>query len=74
MFADRMVRGPFAKWLHRHLVTPRGPDASVLTDDIEFELPLGIVGHVVGGPIARRQLERLFTYRHEVTQRTCEKP
>jgi ligand-binding SRPBCC domain-containing protein len=24
MFADRMVRGPFKVWLHRHTVTPRG--------------------------------------------------
>lgn len=74
MFADRMVRGPFTRWLHRHVVTPQGPEASVLTDDIEFELPLGIVGRLIGGPIARRQLERLFTYRHEVTRRECEKP
>jgi hypothetical protein len=29
MFADRMVRGPFARWLHRHVVTPRGPDRCV---------------------------------------------
>src|SRR5215472_6042622 len=35
MFADRMVKGPFASWLHRHIVTPRGPTESLLTDDIE---------------------------------------
>ena len=55
MFADQMVRGPFKQWLHRHVVTPQGPDTSVLADDIEFELPLGILGRIVGGPIAYRQ-------------------
>jgi ligand-binding SRPBCC domain-containing protein len=73
MFADRMVRGPFPTWLHRHVVTPEGPDASLLTDDVEYELPLGIVGRLVGGPIARRELERLFAYRHDVTRRECER-
>lgn len=72
MFADQMVRGPFKQWLHRHVVTPQGPDTSVLADDIEFELPLGILGRIVGGPIAYRQLERLFAYRHAVTRRACE--
>jgi hypothetical protein len=72
MFADRMVRGPFASWLHRHIVTPKGPDTALLTDDIEYELPLGALGRFAGGAFARRELERLFTFRHEVTRRACE--
>jgi len=40
LFADEMTRGPFASWVHKHLVTPRGPNESTLTDDIEYELPL----------------------------------
>ena len=74
MFADRMVRGPFASWLHKHVVTPRGPEESLLTDDIEYELPLGPVGRLFGGPIARAGLDRLFAFRHEVTRRECERP
>jgi ligand-binding SRPBCC domain-containing protein len=72
MFADRMNRGPFARWLHRHIVTPRGPRACTLTDDIEYELPLGALGRIFGGAFARRELERLFAYRHDVTRRACE--
>lgn len=74
MFADRMVRGPFRHWLHRHVVTPHGPDASLLTDDVDFELPLGLLGRLLGGPLVRWQLTRLFAYRHEVTRRECERP
>lgn len=71
MFADRMLEGPFAAWLHRHIVTPRGPSESVLRDEIDYELPLGALGRLFGGPFARRELERLFDYRHEVTRREC---
>ncbi len=72
MFADRMIEGPFSKWVHKHVVTPRGPSECVLTDDIEYELPLGAVGRVFGGRFARRSLERLFDYRHRVTRVACE--
>jgi len=50
---------------------PRGEDASALVDEVEYELPLGALGRLFGAPIARRQLERLFAYRHEVTRATC---
>lgn len=71
-FADRMIEGPFASWRHEHIVKPDGPDRCVLIDDIEFELPLGALGRWLGGPIARRMLDRMFEYRHDVTRRACE--
>lgn len=73
MFADRMVRGPFAQWLHKHVVTPRTANACTLADDIEYELPLGALGRTFGGAFARRELERLFEYRHRVTREACER-
>jgi len=72
MFADRMISGPFKTWVHRHVVTPQGKDASSLTDEIEYELPLGWLGALAGAAFARRELERLFEYRHAVTRRACE--
>lgn len=72
MFADRLLKGPFKKWLHRHIVTPRGDDECLLTDDIQYELPLGVLGQAFGGGFATKNLERLFEYRHEVTRKACE--
>jgi ligand-binding SRPBCC domain-containing protein len=72
MFADRMVRGPFSRWLHRHIVTPEGPNAARLKDAVEYELPLGPLGSFLGSKIARHQLERMFEYRHQVTRKMCE--
>lgn len=74
LFADRMVRGPFAYWLHRHIVEPRGKDACLLVDDVTYALPLGAVGTFVGGWFAERELQKLFAYRHEVTRVACEQP
>jgi len=71
-FVDEMVAGPFKRWVHRHVVTPEGDGRSRLTDDIEYELPLGAVGRLFGGAFARRNLERLFEYRHDVTRKACE--
>lgn len=71
MFADRMIRGPFRSWLHRHIVTPVDDDSCILSDEIDYELPFGALGRSLGGGIVRRQLERLFDYRHEVTREAC---
>ncbi len=73
MFADKMVRGPFREWLHRHIVTPIGDNRCRLTDDIEYELPLGPLGRVFGGPFVRHTLRKLFDYRHGVTREACER-
>jgi ligand-binding SRPBCC domain-containing protein len=72
MFADRMVKGPFASWTHRHVVEPDTDATCYLVDDIDYELPLGALGRIFGSGVARRELERLFAFRHEVTRAACE--
>jgi ligand-binding SRPBCC domain-containing protein len=69
MFVDRMNKGPFAQWIHTHTVTPISDSESKLTDSIEYELPLGALGRLAGGAFARRELEKLFAFRHEVTKK-----
>lgn len=72
VFEDVQLRGPFARWVHRHTVRAAGPSASTLTDEIEYELPLGLVGWGLAGWKVRRDLERMFEYRHRVTREACE--
>lgn len=72
MFKDRMVRGPFAKWEHTHLVEPRGAHECLLIDSIEYDLPFGGLGRACGGWLAKRELERLFAFRHRITRQRCE--
>ncbi len=66
-FRDRQLRGPFAEWTHTHRFLPDGPDASILEDDIEYRLPLGVLGQLVGGGLVRGKLAAMFAYRHAVT-------
>jgi len=61
------VEGPFRKWEHRHRFEEHGADQSLLSDSIDYELPLGFVGKAVGAEYVRRSLERTFTYRHQTT-------
>jgi hypothetical protein len=70
-FVDRMLRGPFAAWEHEHRIDPEGPDACRLIDTVDYALPLGALGRLFGGGFARRELERLFDYRHQVTRDGC---
>jgi hypothetical protein len=71
-FTDVQRRGPFRHWEHVHRMIPEGPDACVLEDAIEYELPLGTLGWLVGRPLVSRKLKRLFAYRHAVTRRAFE--
>ena len=72
-FRDVQLRGPFAHWEHVHRVEPvDGGRACVLTDEIKYRLPFGALGRIAGGAFARRELERLFDYRHAVTKADVE--
>jgi len=51
---------------------PDGHDACILEDVIEYELPFGAVGHVLGRPFVEWKLKRLFEFRHKVTRRALE--
>jgi uncharacterized protein len=67
MFRDVMVVSPFRRWEHTHLFIPDGENASWLEDRVEYVLPLGWLGKLLGGAYTKRRLERLFTWRHKVT-------
>ncbi len=66
-FRDVQTSGPFAQWVHTHRVEPDGPDACWLEDRVEYALPFGGLGALVGGGFTRRTLARMFRYRHRLT-------
>lgn len=66
-FCDEQVRGPFARFRHRHGTLAESRDGQVgtlVTDEIEYALPYGFVGRL-GSPLVRRQLEQSFAQRQE---------
>lgn len=73
MFQDTIVKGPFSKWIHTHTMEPDGEGGTWLIDHIEYELPMGPLGALFGGGFARKKLEKMFEFRHEVTRKECER-
>ncbi len=69
-FRDTQVAGPFSRWEHNHLMEPAGDgtETSMLTDRIEFAVPLGLLGGLVNRSI-EKDLQRVFSYRHKITAR-----
>ena len=66
-FIDEQVRGPFASFRHRHgsvAETREGVEGTLVTDAIEYALPVGIVGLFAGGSV-RNQVETAFAYRQK---------
>ncbi len=66
-FRDVQVSGPFRRWEHTHEFVPVTSSECLLRDEIECELPLGTLGRFLGRGL-KRDLERLFTYRHRTTR------
>ena len=62
-FVDVQSSGPYAEWVHRHRFTST-PDGGTLVEDlVRFRLPLSYVG-LLGVPLVKRQLRRIFAFRH----------
>ncbi len=68
MFCDVGLRGPFARWEHRHEFADTPDGGCLLRDRIEYALPGGAAGGAFGGSFMRRRLEAWFAYRHAVTR------
>jgi len=63
-FVDTQLRGPYAEWVHRHRFTPTPDGGTLVEDEVRFRLPLGRLG-TIAAPLVKRQLRRIFTYRHD---------
>lgn len=71
-FADKQISGPFAYWLHTHIVEPITQSECELIDRIEYELPLSPVSKTFLGGWTKDKLDRMFQFRHQVTKTESE--
>jgi ligand-binding SRPBCC domain-containing protein len=61
-FVDVQVRGPYARWEHRHrFLEERG--GTWVEDRVTYRLPLGPLGRVAHALLVRRQIAALWRYR-----------
>jgi ligand-binding SRPBCC domain-containing protein len=73
MFADEMLKGPYRRWHHAHLFSSV-PDGVEVTDMVQYELPLGLLGRLIHTLVVRSQLEAIFDYRREAIARIFGSP
>jgi ligand-binding SRPBCC domain-containing protein len=71
-YIDEMLEGPFKKWKHMHKFHNiiDGKQTEII-DEIEFELPYGILGKLFEG-YAYKQLQNVFEYRKIATVKALE--
>lgn len=67
-FVDAQIRGPFARWEHRHrfLEEPEregGPPGTCIEDRVTYRLPMGPLGRAAHAFGAGRRIAGLFEYR-----------
>lgn len=61
-FVDVQVRGPYARWEHRHrFLDDEG--ATLVEDRVTYRLPLGPLGRLAHALVVGRQLRAMWTYR-----------
>jgi ligand-binding SRPBCC domain-containing protein len=66
-FVDVQLRGPFARWEHRHRFVegpgPGGAPGTWVEDRVTYRLPAGAIGRLVHALGGGRRLRGLFDYR-----------
>jgi hypothetical protein len=63
-FVDRQIRGPYGLWRHRHTFAAAG-EGTVVSDSVDYGLPLGPLGELAHPLFVRRDLERIFAFRQQ---------
>jgi ligand-binding SRPBCC domain-containing protein len=66
-FVDRQLRGPYRLWHHRHTFTLQD-GGTLVRDEVTYALPFGRAGQFAHPLFVRRDLERIFEYRHRAVQ------
>ena len=61
-FLDVQVRGPMARWEHRHIFLSEAGGTTV-EDRIVYRLPLGVLGRLAHVLFVHRQLVAMWKYR-----------
>ena len=66
-YVDIMLSGPFKRWKHVHKFRyDIEQNQTEVVDEVEFELPYGLVGKMLEG-FATNQLRKIFDHRRRIT-------
>jgi ligand-binding SRPBCC domain-containing protein len=67
-FTDRQLKGPYRRWEHTHRFTEQ--DQGVfMQDEVNYELPFGILGILANRLVVRDKIEQIFKFREATLKR-----
>jgi ligand-binding SRPBCC domain-containing protein len=72
-FTDVQVRGPYARWVHRHRFLPLD-GGTVIRDEVEYALPFAPWSEPVHALFVRPRLMQIFGFRRAVIERVLGEP
>jgi uncharacterized protein len=65
-FQDKMIKGPFKKWVHTHSFIPQGPNQCIIEDKIDYMPRFGKIGSKIIQKRMQNYLNQLFLYRSRI--------
>jgi ligand-binding SRPBCC domain-containing protein len=71
-FVDRQLSGPYRLWHHTHEFASH-PDGTLVRDRVRYQIPLGPLGALAHALFVRRDLDRVFDFRHAAVARLLER-
>lgn len=65
-FRDKMIKGPFKKWIHTHSFISQDTNKSVIEDKIQYTPKFGKIGSSIIQKRIQNYLEQVFLYRSRI--------
>ena len=65
-FQDKMIKGPFKKWVHTHSFIPQDPNQCIIEDKIDYMPRFGKIGSKIIQKRIQNYLNQLFLYRSRI--------
>ncbi len=67
-FVDTQIFGPYTLWHHKHFFEEHN-DGVLMTDIVHYAMPLGFLGRIAQRLFVKNQLEAIFAYREQITEK-----
>ena len=61
-FVDVQIEGPYRHWWHEHTFIEKD-GGTLMKDKVEYELPFGLLGDLLHGPLVKGRLKAIFDFR-----------
>lgn len=67
-FVDEQLQGPYTLWRHLHTFEET-PEGVMMHDNVDYSIPLGILGRVANAIFVAKEVQGIFDYRVEAVEK-----